>query len=167
MLSPTSTFMRMPATSNCCRGMPCTILKLGEHDPYLRGLSVWIGFKQEKVFYERNARHSGEKNLACLIALTLTRNLSAASPPFPPPVVFRADSGVSGGCCGLRRAGFRSLYEADGKQHPGVDGHHGGGPVSWRRYSFTIGILGIYMARIYEQIKGRPRYIVNNQIGFD
>ena len=27
-----------------------------------------------------------------------------------------------------------------------------------------LGIVGIYIARIYEQIKGRPRYIVDNII---
>ena len=26
----------------------------------------------------------------------------------------------------------------------------------------TIGIIGVYIARIYEQIQGRPRYIIKN-----
>ena len=26
----------------------------------------------------------------------------------------------------------------------------------------TIGIMGLYIARIYEQIQGRPRYIIKN-----
>ena len=28
----------------------------------------------------------------------------------------------------------------------------------------TIGIIGVYIARIYEQIQGRPRYIIRNII---
>ena len=28
----------------------------------------------------------------------------------------------------------------------------------------TMGIMGIYIARIYEQIQGRPRYIIKNII---
>ena len=32
---------------------------------------------------------------------------------------------------------------------------------------FTIGIVGVYLGRIYEQLRGRPRYIVDDKIGFD
>ena len=28
----------------------------------------------------------------------------------------------------------------------------------------TMGIIGVYVARIYEQIQGRPRYIIKNII---
>src|SRR6185295_1108404 len=33
--------------------------QLGESDPYMRGLVVWIGFNQAFVEYERDARHAG------------------------------------------------------------------------------------------------------------
>ena len=36
------------------------LLALGESDPYLRGLVVWIGFQQAFVPYEREARHAGK-----------------------------------------------------------------------------------------------------------
>ena len=32
---------------------------------------------------------------------------------------------------------------------------------------FTIGILGIYIGKIYENIQGRPRYIIAEKKGFD
>ncbi len=35
------------------------VLQLAESDPYLRGLVVWIGFRQTLVGYERDARHAG------------------------------------------------------------------------------------------------------------
>ena len=31
----------------------------------------------------------------------------------------------------------------------------------------TIGVLGIYLGKIYEEIKGRPRYIIEDKIGFE
>ena len=31
----------------------------------------------------------------------------------------------------------------------------------------TIGIIGVYIARIYEQMQGRPRYIIKNIIKSD
>ena len=36
------------------------ILKQKEFRPYVRGLSVWVGFKQDFIFYEREARGEGE-----------------------------------------------------------------------------------------------------------
>ena len=38
------------------------ILELQEFRPYIRGLSVWVGFKQSKVNYIRSPRSSGESH---------------------------------------------------------------------------------------------------------
>ena len=35
------------------------ILNTNEYDPYIRGLAVWIGYKQEFVYYKREKRFSG------------------------------------------------------------------------------------------------------------
>src|SRR5262249_41033108 len=32
------------------------ILQLKEYDPYMRGLSVWVGYRQDFVFYQRDKR---------------------------------------------------------------------------------------------------------------
>ena len=34
------------------------VLKLKDHDPFLRGLSVWVGFRQSSIYYEREAKTS-------------------------------------------------------------------------------------------------------------
>ena len=39
------------------------ILELQEFRPYIRGLSVWVGFKQAKVYYERSERFSGKSQI--------------------------------------------------------------------------------------------------------
>ena len=31
----------------------------------------------------------------------------------------------------------------------------------------SLGILGEYVAKIYEEIKGRPNYLINKTIGFE
>jgi len=40
------------------------ILKLDEHDPFMRGIPVWVGFKQTHVYYEREARFAGETHFS-------------------------------------------------------------------------------------------------------
>ena len=35
------------------------ILELSEFRPYIRGLSVWVGYKQAKIYYVREGRSSG------------------------------------------------------------------------------------------------------------
>ena len=42
------------------------ILELNEFRPYIRGLSVWVGYKQSKVHYVREPRSSGESNFLYL-----------------------------------------------------------------------------------------------------
>ena len=44
------------------------ILELKEVRPYLRGLSVWVGFKQSKIYYVRDARFSGKAKFSTISA---------------------------------------------------------------------------------------------------
>ena len=39
------------------------ILEQKEYNPYIRGLSVWVGFKQTYVDYVREAREAGESQI--------------------------------------------------------------------------------------------------------
>ena len=48
------------------------ILKQKEFRPYVRGLSVWVGFKQDFIFYEREARGEGESKMPLLSAGPIT-----------------------------------------------------------------------------------------------
>lgn len=42
------------------------ILELNEYDPHMRGLSVWVGFQHEVVFYKRDPRSGGESKFPLL-----------------------------------------------------------------------------------------------------
>ena len=42
------------------------ILKQKEFRPYIRGLSVWVGYKQSFVNYVREARHSGKNKISII-----------------------------------------------------------------------------------------------------
>ena len=48
------------------------ILNQKEFRPYVRGLSVWVGFKQGYINYERQARGAGESKMPLLSAGPIT-----------------------------------------------------------------------------------------------
>ncbi len=144
------------------------ILKLGEHDPYLRGLSVWIGFKQEMVFYERDARHSGEKKFSLFNSLNPYKEFIRGVTSFSAsPLYFALILGFLVAIVAFVTLVIVIYMKLMGNNIPGWTAIMAAVLFLGGVILFTIGILGIYMARIYEQIKGRPRYIVTNQIGFD
>jgi glycosyltransferase involved in cell wall biosynthesis len=49
------------------------ILDQKEYRPYVRGLSVWVGFKQSFVKYERKARGHGETKMSFIFKRTCYR----------------------------------------------------------------------------------------------
>ena len=56
-----------------------------------------------------------------------------------------------------------------------VAGVVGNGPAAWVLFLlflwgsllFAVGFIGIYVGRTYKDVRGRPRYIVKDTIGFD
>ena len=144
------------------------ILSLEEDDPFLRGLSSWVGFKQTQVFYVRDARFAGTTKFPGWISGTsfkeFLRGLSSFSSI---PLYFALFLGfivsfsafiylvfivISRFFLGMHLPGWPALM---------VTMLFLGGTIL-----FTIGILGIYIGKIYQDVKNRPKYIVDNKIGF-
>ena len=144
------------------------ILKLEEHDPYLRGLSIWIGFKQDKLYYERDARHSGSSKFSLLNSLNPYKEFVRGVTSFSAsPLYFSLILGFLAAIAAFIELIDVIYSKAMGYNIPGWTAIMSAVLFLGGVILITIGILGIYMARIYEQIKGRPRYIVRSQIGFD
>jgi dolichol-phosphate mannosyltransferase len=144
------------------------VLKLNEADPYLRGLSIWIGFKQDAVYYERDARHSGETKFSLFKSLNPYKEFVRGITSFSVlPLYFALFMGFLVAIVALTTLLHVLYTNFMGYNIPGWTAIMAAILFLGGVILFTIGILGIYMAKIYEQIKGRPRYIVNNQVGFD
>ena len=144
------------------------VLKLNEADPYLRGLSIWIGFKQDAVYYERDARHSGETKFSLFKSLNPYKEFVRGITSFSVlPLYFALFMGFLVAIVALTTLLHVLYTNFMGYNIPGWTAIMAAILFLGGVILFTIGILGIYMAKIYEQIKGRPRYIVNDQVGFD
>lgn len=143
------------------------INNLKEFNPYVRGLTVWIGFNQDYVEYVREARLSGKSKFLWVFSGNLL------SGPFAEFV--RGATGFSTGplflgiFIGMLAILFSFLLIIYALYHKFVGTAAPGASGTIIAISFfsgiiltTIGIIGVYVARIYEQIQGRPRYIIKN-----
>ncbi|HYV57108.1 MAG TPA: glycosyltransferase family 2 protein [Candidatus Nitrosopolaris sp.] len=145
------------------------VQKLGalpERTRFLRGLRSWIGLRQTGVDYERPARHSGQSkySLADLFKLAFDGVVSFSTVPLKVALVFGLIVST-GGFAGMLLVAYLRLVHAF--YLPGwaslmvVVLFLGGIQLT------TIGIVGEYIARIYEEVKFRPLYLVAARVGFD
>ncbi len=144
------------------------LLKLNEHDPYLRGLSFWIGFSQAVVRYERDPRFSGDSKFGLFRSVNPYKEFVRGITSFSgAPLYFALILGFFVSIVSFLALGYVLLNKLMGFNMPGWTAIMAATLFLSGVILFTIGILGVYLGRIYEQLRGRPRYIVDNKFGFD
>src|SRR4030065_350821 len=133
-----------------------------ERHRFLRGMSAWVGFKQTGVLYKRAVRHSGVTKY-----------------PFKKMVKFASDAITSFSYFPLQMAMYLGFFSA------GISiiaipvviilrtvGSHAflGKATTLIAVLFlggvqliSLGILGEYIGRLYDEEKGRPLYIVREE----
>jgi polyisoprenyl-phosphate glycosyltransferase len=134
-----------------------------EHARFLRGMFAWVGFRQEPVLYDRDRRFAGETHypLKKMLRLAVDGIVGFSSKPLIWIV-----------CAGAFWTGTALLAAAVLLIHL-LCGHEGG---LWWLASLAallagnimlgLGIAGGYIARIYDEARGRPLYIVAEEKGF-
>jgi dolichol-phosphate mannosyltransferase len=143
------------------------LLALEESDPYLRGLTVWIGFRQVLVPYVREARHSGTTHFPFF-----SRNpwktflLGLTSFSFMPiyAIAIMTALGAAMTVALLMIALWLALSDRSGT---GTIALLATGMLFWTLAVAAIGVVGLYVIRIYKDVRGRPQYIVSESVGLD
>lgn len=137
---------------------------LKENNKYVRGLISWIGFKQTPFYYERSARFAGETKytLGKMLRFASTGIFYFSKKPLKLATSFGALSVAAGlllSCwilyCKLATAnylvsGWTSIIL--------VVIYFGGVQL------LTIGILGHYVGSLFDEVKKRPEYIVDEVV---
>lgn len=139
-------------------------LEMREHSRFLRGMSSWMGFDAVPVEYVRHERYAGSTKytLKKMLKLALDGITGFSTTPLSLPGF------VGAGVCGIAGMGLIALIVcACTVGVPGwlwaVDGL-----VLLNGLTFlALGIQGGYLGRMYEELKGRPLYIVAERLGFD
>ena len=143
------------------------ILKLREFRPYIRGLSVWVGYKQAFVEYVREPRKTGKSQYPLLGPGPVHQFISGVTAYSLKPLYIGIFLGFISLFIALILI-FYSLYlKFNDLAVPGSSGIL----ITVSFFSgiilLTLGILGIYIARIFEEVRGRDSYIIKNIIKKD
>lgn len=143
-----------------------SLSSLRERNRYIRGLTSWVGYTQTGVTYDRASRHAGETkySLRRMLRLALDGMTSFSFVPlqfatflgffiavvcivYSLYVIYAAvfgDATVRGWASTMVAILFLGSIQL-----------------------ITIGIIGEYLGRVYDEVKQRPLYIVRESLGFE
>ncbi len=135
---------------------------LRERSRFLRGMTVWVGFTQSAIEYERDSRFGGETKytLPRMIRLSFDAITSFSHAPLQVATVF-----------GFIVSAFAFLaipvaigFKIAGQFVPGVTTVLLAVLLLGGIQLITIGIIGEYMGRVYDEVKRRPLYVVRERL---
>ena len=140
-----------------------TLNALPERNVFFRALSFWVGFKKAEVSYRVQERTEGESKWSTksLIKYAITNITSFSSAPLHLVTVL-----------GFIMAAVAVVFSIISLVQKFMGVALGGFTTVIVLLLFigsvlmiSLGIMGYYIARIYDEIKGRPKYIVSRVCG--
>lgn len=141
------------------------VVALSDRDRYYPGLRSWVGFRQKGIEVERNVRYDARPRVSAwgLLRLAKTAIFSFSYAPLGTFYLIALAAAAL-----LTLAGGYALYQA-------LLGHAlAAGLVRLMELSLLVGlnaagiaIVGEYLARIYDQVRARPIYLVDRRVNFE
>ena len=143
-----------------------TLRQMPERNKYLSGLRAYAGFKQIGVYVERGPRYRGEPKMSIskLFKLAFDGIFSFSTIPLKMATILGLVSAIVSFIIGLIGIYVKFVL---GQEF-----------LSWT-YGLTttffmggiqllsLGIIGEYIGRIYDEVRQRPYYIIQEKIGFE
>ena len=142
-----------------------TMRRLREKHRFMRGLSSWVGFRQIGIEYQRAERFAGDTKYPLSKMLRpdtgCDHEFQLPSPAAQHLLWLLPGAGKPGGDCH-----DNSLAPVRQQRilRPGL--HLGCGSVSGGIQLIFLGVIGEYLARIYDDVKARPLYVVSRAYGY-
>jgi glycosyltransferase involved in cell wall biosynthesis len=138
-----------------------------EHGKYIRGVISWVGFNQVPFYYEREARAAGETKypFSKMLKFASTAMLYFSVKPLRLAISL----GFICVVVGIVLAAWFTL----GKIYGFSNAETGWTSIMTSIIFFggvqllTVGVLGQYIGIIFDEIKNRPEYIIDEKRNFD
>lgn len=143
------------------------IVRLEETEPFLRGLVRWVGFKQVPVYYKRASRQAGTTHYIFYSPRVLKNFLSGVTSFSVAPLylIFVLGLIVSVGAFLFLISVFVMKYM--GWNLPGWSAIMATLLTFGGIQILSLGIIGLYIAKIHIEVKRRPNFIVDSTVGFE
>ena len=128
----------------------------------LRGMISWSGFSRALVPYRAAARAAGESKYTLwkLVALALEAVVSFSTAP----IRLATRAGFLITCLGFAYLAVNFLKAfITGQMAPGWASLIGVTMILGGSQLMFIGLIGQYLARVFEELKGRPMYILKQE----
>jgi polyisoprenyl-phosphate glycosyltransferase len=136
-----------------------------ERNRFLRGMTVWVGYSQTAVPYDRDSRYAGDTKYSPrrMLRFSLDAIFSFSHMPLQAATVLGfIFSAVA--FLGIPVAiGFRIA----GEFVPGITTTVIAVLLLGGIQLMAIGVIGEYLARVYDEVKRRPLYVVESKRNFD
>lgn len=149
------------------------LLSCNEQEPFIRGLRAWVGFNQTGLAYERAGRAAGEVKytFSKLVKLGLNGIFSFSTKPL------KLATWMGVACSSLAFIGIlivlvRYLFEDQLKPF-GVRPVPGYASIIIAVLFLgglqlvSLGIVGAYIGRIFQEVKGRPLTFISESVGVE
>jgi dolichol-phosphate mannosyltransferase len=141
--------------------------KFDEKEAFLRGLVSYIGFKQKSILFDRNERIRGKSKYNKYFG-SFKIGINGIVGFSSKPLFFMTIVGFFLSLVSFLLGGWYFIQKIIGiNLTPGLTTT----VILISFYSgmqlFGLGLLGEYVGRIYEQVKKRPKYILDKKINFD
>ena len=141
-----------------------TICSLPEHNRFLRGITSWVGYKQAFVEFDRDKRAAGETKYTLKKLLKLAKDGIIANSDYPLTIPLK--NGIFLGFLSLLcfltfiiLACFKIFLPLTAWLFPTIT-------TLGAIMMIHTGLTNLYISRTYEEVKGRPNYIIREKINF-
>jgi polyisoprenyl-phosphate glycosyltransferase len=138
------------------------LLSMRERNRFLRGMTVWVGYTQTAVPYERDARRAGETKYT--LRRMLSFSLDAISSFSHRPLQLATLIGFLCAAFAFVLIPVVIALRIAGSYLPGFGTITIAVLLLGGIQLMAIGLIGEYVGRIYDEVKGRPLYVVRARL---
>jgi glycosyltransferase involved in cell wall biosynthesis len=137
------------------------LLAMRERSRYLRGMTVWVGFTQAAVTYQRDSRYAGETKftLSRMVRFALDAMASFSHAPLQAATIL----GFLFSFIAFLAIPIVFVLKLFGSYLPGFSTITIVILLLGGIQLIAVGIIGEYVGRIYDEVKRRPLYVVRER----
>lgn len=146
------------------RAVVDALMKLPERNRFMKGLYAWVGFRSEPIEYTPDARASGQSsfNARSLLRLAIAGLTSFTTWPLRMVSIVGLVVSLAAFLYGLFIFTKHMFYDDPVRGWPTI--------VTILLFFsgvnlLSLGVVGEYIARIYEEVKNRPLFVVRSSLG--